>query len=195
MGAFSPSPLVTDEMADRILEDIVHPTLRGMAVAGRPYRGFLYCGLMMTDRGPAVIEFNARLGDPETQVVLPALDEDLLPHLVAAAAGRLEPGAFRARPRRVVGVVLASGGYPGHFETGRIISGLDAAAAAPDTLVFHGGTAARDGALVTSGGRVLTVVAHGADFASARDRAYEAVSQISFEGMHCRRDIGVRAMV
>jgi phosphoribosylamine---glycine ligase len=192
MGAFSPSPLITDEVSSRILDDIVHPTLRGMASEGHPYRGFLYCGLMLTDDGPKVIEFNARLGDPETQVVLPRLDEDMLPHLQASAAGSLAPGVCRTRPEMFVGVVLASGGYPDGFDTGKPIAGLDRLPAG--ALVFHAGTAERNGQLVTAGGRVLTVVGHGADFAAARGRAYDAVSRLSFEKAHYRRDIGVRAV-
>ena len=194
MGAFSPSPLVTHEMAGRILDSIVFPTLRGLAAEGRPYRGFLYCGLMITPDGPKVIEFNARMGDPETQVVMPGLAEDLLPHLWDAAGGRIEPGTFRTNGSRHVGVVLASGGYPDAFEKGKRIAGLDEAAALPGTLVFHAGSAVQGGGIVTSGGRVLTVVGGGADFAEARDRAYRAVSRITFEGVHYRKDIGVRAV-
>ena len=194
MGAFSPSPLVTGTMEGRILESIVFPTLRGLAAEGRPYRGFLYCGLMITADGPKVIEFNARMGDPETQVVLPELAEDLLPYLWNGAGGRIESGTFRTHGDRHVGVVLASGGYPGTFETGKVITGLDEAASLPDTRVFHAGSAARDGDIVTSGGRVLTVVGSGHCFAEARERAYAAVSRITFEQMHCRRDIGMRAL-
>jgi phosphoribosylamine---glycine ligase len=194
MGAFSPSPLVTGAMAGRILESIVFPTLRGLAAEGRPYRGFLYCGLMITADGPKVIEFNARLGDPETQVVLPGLAEDLLPHLWEAAGGRVESGTFRTGEDRHVGVVLASGGYPEKFETGKVIAGLDEAASQPGTLIFHAGSAARDGDIVTAGGRVLTVVGSGAGFAEARRRAYDGVERISFDGVHYRRDIGVRAL-
>ena len=194
MGAFAPSPLVTQAMAGRILDAIVFPTLRGLAAEGRPYRGFLYCGLMITADGPKVIEFNARMGDPETQVVLPGLAEDLLPHLWNAAGGRIESGALETSRDRHVGVVMASGGYPDAFETGKRITGLDAAAALPGTLVFHAGSAARDGEIVTSGGRVLTVVGSGADFALARDRAYAAVSTIGFEKLQYRRDIGLRAL-
>ena len=194
MGAFSPSPLVTEEMAGRILESIVFPTLRGLAAEGRPYRGFLYCGLMITADGPKVIEFNARLGDPETQVVLPGLAEDLLPHLWNSAGGRVESGTFRTRGDRHVGVVLASGGYPDRFETGKVIEGLGEAAALPGTFVFHAGSAARSGAIVTSGGRVLTVVGSGPGFVDARDSAYAAVAKISFDGMQYRRDIGARAL-
>ncbi len=194
MGAFSPSPLVTEAMAGRILDEIVAPTLRGLAAEGRPYRGFLYGGLMITDEGPKVVEFNARLGDPETQVVLPALDEDLLPHLCAAAGGTVEPGAFRVRPDRYVGVVLASGGYPDAFEKGKVIAGLDDVEAMGGVQVFHAGVSERDGRLVTAGGRVLTVVGSGADFAEARARAYEAVTRVSFEGVHYRHDIGTKAL-
>ena len=194
MGAFAPSPLVTQAMAGRILDAIVFPTLRGLAAEGRPYRGFLYCGLMITADGPKVIEFNARMGDPETQVVLPGLAEDLLPHLWNAAGGRIESGALETSRDRHVGVVMASGGYPDAFETGKRITGLDAAAALPSTLVFHAGSAVRDGEIVTSGGRVLTVVGSGADFALARDRAYAAVSTIGFEKLQYRRDIGLRAL-
>jgi phosphoribosylamine--glycine ligase len=194
MGAFSPSLLVTDAMAGRILDTIVFPTLRGLAAEGRPYRGFLYCGLMITGDGPKVIEFNARMGDPETQVVMPGLAEDLLPHLWNAAGGRIESGALETRGDRHVGVVMASGGYPDAFEKGKRITGLDEAAALPDTLVFHAGSAERDGTIVTAGGRVLTVVGSGADFAEARERAYGAVSRIQFDGMHYRKDIGNRAL-
>jgi phosphoribosylamine--glycine ligase len=192
MGAFSPSLLVDDTMAGRILDTIVFPTLRAMAKEGRPYQGFLYCGLMLTDQGPKVVEFNARMGDPETQVVLPALGEPWLPHLHAAARGVLESGTFRVSGDRFVGVVLASGGYPDHYETGKIITGLDAAESA-GALVFHAGTTMRDGVAVTAGGRVLTVVAGAPGFAAARERAYAAARRISFEGMFCRSDIGLRA--
>ncbi len=194
MGAFSPSPLITDAMAGRVLESIVFPALHGLETDGRPYRGFLYCGLMITADGPKVIEFNARLGDPETQVVLPALDEDLLPHLWDSAGGSIRPGVFRARRTPYVGVVLASGGYPDRVETGKVIHGLEAASSMSGIQVFQAGVAERDGALVTAGGRVLTVVGRGQDFAAARDLAYAAAGKISFDGMHYRRDIGQRAI-
>jgi phosphoribosylamine--glycine ligase len=193
MGAFSPSPLVDDACAGRVLDTIVFPTLRAMATEGRPFAGFLYCGLMLTADGPKVVEFNARMGDPETQVVLPALDEPLLPHLQAAARGELTSGVFRTRPDRSVGVVVASGGYPDRFESGKVISGIDAARA-QGALVFHAGTASRDGAIVSAGGRVLTVVGRGTDFIAARDQAYRGASCITFDGAFYRRDIGVRAV-
>jgi len=193
MGAFSPSPLVTGAMAGRILESIVFPTLRGLAAEGRPYRGFLYCGLMITADGPKVIEFNARMGDPETQVVLPGLADDLLPQLWDAAGGRIESGVFTTRDDCSVGVVLASGGYPGAFETGKAISGLDEAAALPARSSSRGVRRAgqRDRHLRrprADGGR------QGNRLRRSPRRAYEAVGRLSFEAMHYRRDIGVRAV-
>jgi len=194
MGAFSPSPLIDAATADKILDEIVFPTLGGMAAAGHRYRGFLYCGLMMTSDGPRVIEFNARLGDPETQVIMPAIGEDLLPHLVDASRGALKSGVCRVSAEPLVGVVMASGGYPDGFETGKVIGGLDAAASLPGVWVFHAGTALRDEEFVTSGGRVLTVVARGRDFQAARETAYGAVACITFDRAHYRRDIGLRAI-
>jgi phosphoribosylamine---glycine ligase len=194
MGAFAPSPLCDEVLERRILDEIVEPVVAGMRAEGHPYRGFLYCGLMLTRTGPQVIEFNVRFGDPEAQVVLPLIDGDLVEVFAAAAAGDLRGYTVRAAPACAVGVVLASGGYPGAFETGKIIEGLDAAAAVPDVTLFHAGTALRDGQLVTAGGRVLTVVARGADYASAVSRAYEAVARIRFEGVHARTDIGRSAL-
>ena len=194
MGAFSPSPLLDEAVAGRVLETIVFPTLRGMAADGCPYQGFLYCGLMITADGPKVIEFNARMGDPETQVVMPAIAEDLAPHLVAASRGTLQSGVCRVRPERHVGVVMASGGYPDQFETGKAISGLGEAAAMSDVLVFYAGVAQKGSDLVTAGGRVLTVVGRGRDFAAARERAYAAAGRITFANAHYRRDIGLRAL-
>ena len=190
MGAFAPSPLCDELLERRILDEIVDPVVAGMRAEGHPYRGFLYCGLMLTRSGPQVIEFNVRFGDPEAQVVLPLIDGDLVDVFAAAAAGDLRGYTVRAAPSCAVGVVLASGGYPGAFETGKVIEGLDAAAEVPDVTLFHAGTALRDGQLVTAGGRVLTVVARSAEYASAAARAYEAVSRIRFEGLHARTDIG-----
>jgi phosphoribosylamine--glycine ligase len=194
MGAFSPSPLVDGPMSDRIIAEIVDPVLSGMRSEGRPYRGFLYVGLMMTADGPRVIEFNARLGDPETQVILPRIDQDLVPLLVDAARGALGQARVRQSARAHVGVVLASGGYPDRFEAGKVITGVDAASGLPGVALFHAATSRRGDDLVTSGGRVLTVTAGGADIAHARTAAYEAVGAIRFEGMHYRRDIGVKAL-
>ena len=194
MGAFSPSPLVTPEVSRRVVDEIVSPVLAGMAHEGHPYRGFLYVGLMLTADGPKVIEFNVRFGDPEAQVVLPMLDEDLAWLLGQAATGVLSsrPAKFRNEPH--VGVVLAAGGYPDSPESGKPIDGIDAASEVPGSIVFHAGTSRRDGRLVTAGGRVLTVVGRSATFRDAIDTAYAAASRVHFDGMQYRRDIGQKAL-
>jgi phosphoribosylamine--glycine ligase len=194
MGAFAPSPLVTADVERRVIDEIVRPVLDGMQSEGCPYRGFLYVGLMLTADGPKVVEFNVRLGDPETQVVLPMLDEELSWLLGEAAMGALPSRRARILPDAHVGVVLAAGGYPEAVETGQPISGVDAAGMVPGALVFHAGTSKRDGQLVTSGGRVLTVVGRGSTFGAAIDTAYRAASHIRFEGMQFRRDIGQKAL-
>jgi phosphoribosylamine--glycine ligase len=195
MGAFAPSPLVDDGLLDRIRDAIVMPVIEGMRADGHEFRGFLYAGLMLTADGPKVVEFNVRLGDPEAQVVVPMIDSELAPLLAAAAAGRLGQERVRVRDWPRVGVVLASGGYPDAFEKGKVISGLDSAEAVPGVLVFHAGTARRDGQVVTAGGRVLTVVGEGQDFRQATSRAYEGASRITFEGMRMRKDIGRKAII
>jgi phosphoribosylamine--glycine ligase len=194
MGAFAPSPLITEEMSHRVCDEIVLPVLAGMDHEGNPYRGFLYVGLMLTADGPKVIEFNVRFGDPEAQVVLPMLDEDLAWLLGEAATGALpsRPARFRREPH--VGVVLAAGGYPDAPETGKAIDGLADASAVPGAIVFHAGTAKREGRLVTAGGRVLTVVGRSTTFKDAIDTAYAAASRIHFDGMQYRRDIGRKAL-
>jgi phosphoribosylamine--glycine ligase len=194
MGAFSPTPRMTSDVERRVETDIVRPVLEGMAHEGHPYRGFLYVGLMLTAAGPKVIEFNVRLGDPEAQVLLPRLDEDLSAVLVAVAEGALpsRQARFRAEPR--VGVVLASGGYPDHAETGKIIHGIEDAAGVPGALVFHAATRRSDGGLMTAGGRVLTVVGSGSDFRDAIGVAYRAAARIRFDGMQFRSDIGRKAI-
>jgi len=194
MGAFAPSPLVTSEIERRVVDEVVWPVLDGMQHEGHPYRGFLYVGLMLTADGPKVVEFNVRLGDPETQVVLPMLDEELSWLLGEAAMGALPSRPARFHAAANVGVVLAAGGYPEAVETGQPISGIDQAAAVPDALVFHAGTSEREGQLVTSGGRVLTVVGRGQNFSAAIDTAYRAASHIRFEGMQFRSDIGRKAL-
>jgi phosphoribosylamine--glycine ligase len=194
MGAFAPSPLLDAALEERIMREIVRPVVTGMAAEGHPFRGFLYAGLMLTPVGPKVIEFNVRLGDPEAQVVLPRLDEPLLPLLVAAATGRLQQSSIRAGLDRVAGVVLASRGYPDSSESGRLIHGLDAAESIAGVSVYHAGTAQRDRQIVTAGGRVLTVVGRGDDFAEAIARAYAGVHKISFDGMQFRHDIGRKAL-
>jgi len=192
MGTISPSPLVDEALAQRILETLFVPTLRALTASGRPFQGVLYGGLMLTpDRGPMVIEWNCRFGDPETQSVLMRFDEDLLPWLVGAAAGAMPPGSPRVRPGVAVCVVLASAGYPASPRLGDAIAGLPNPA--DDLAVFQAGTrAAADGRLLTAGGRVLGVTASGPDLAAARTRAYAAIEKIHFEGMHFRRDIGLR---
>jgi phosphoribosylamine--glycine ligase len=194
MGAFAPSPLVTPEISRRVCDEIVSPVLAGMKHEGHPYRGFLYVGLMLTTDGPKVIEFNVRFGDPEAQVVLPMLDEDLAGLLGQAASGTLpsRPARFRHEPH--VGVVLAAGGYPDSPESGKPIDGVDAANDVPGAIVFHAGTSRHDGRLVTGGGRVLTVVGRGNTYRDAIDIAYAAASRIHFDGMQYRRDIGRRAL-
>ena len=194
MGAFAPSPLVTPGVERRIRLEIVGPVLDGLAREGYPYRGFLYVGLMITADGPRVIEFNVRLGDPEAQVVLPMVRDELAPLLEAAARGALETTSCDQARNPHVGVVLASGGYPGVFETGAPIEGLDEASALEGVLVFHAGTGVRDDTVVTMGGRVLTVVGHGVDLAEAIERAYAAEGRIAFAGKQVRTDIGRKAL-
>jgi len=190
MGAFAPTPLLTPALEQQVVREIVTPTLDGMRAEGHEYRGALYVGLMLTAAGPKVIEFNVRLGDPEAQVVLPMIESGLATVLRAAARGNMEGAAWRVTAEPHVGVVVASGGYPDAYATGRAIAGLDAAAAVPGALIVHAGTDRQDGAVVTAGGRVLTVVARGRTFGQAIDRAYEAVDLISFDGSFSRRDIG-----
>jgi phosphoribosylamine--glycine ligase len=185
---------VDSTLHERVMREIVDPVLAGMAAEGSPFRGFLYVGLMLTAEGPKVIEFNVRLGDPEAQVILPLLDEPLLPLLTAAARGSLERSACRLTSDKLVGVVIASRGYPESSESGRPIAGLAAAERLPGVSVLHAGTASREGEIVTAGGRVLTVVGRGAGFSEAIARAYEGVAQISFDGMQFRRDIGQKAL-
>jgi phosphoribosylamine--glycine ligase len=193
MGAFAPSPLVDAALEARVMREIVEPVVVGMAGEGSPFRGFLYAGLMLTADGPKVIEFNVRLGDPEAQVVLPLVDEPLLPLLVAGALGHLGPARVALGADRLAGVVLASRGYPESSSSGQPIHGIDNAEAIPGVAVYHAGTAKRGAELVTAGGRVLTVVGRGADFPEAIARAYAGVSKISFEGMQFRHDIGRKA--
>jgi len=194
MGAFAPSPLVDDDLRSRILHEIVEPVLRGMRADGTPYIGFLYAGLMLTCAGPKVIEFNVRFGDPEAQVVMPLIASDLHPLLAAAADGSLGENSVAFKPQASVGVVLASRGYPGEAATGQRIEGLEDAASTDGVTIFHAGTAMKDNYVVTAGGRVLTVVAVGDDYAQARSRAYEAAGRVHFDGMQYRRDIGLKAI-
>ncbi|MDX2020632.1 MAG: phosphoribosylamine--glycine ligase [Deltaproteobacteria bacterium] len=196
MGAYSPSPLVSDALMSDIGERIFKPTLRQMAALGRPFRGLLYAGLILTpDRGPMVIEFNCRFGDPETQAVLPRLVDDLVPWMLGAAQGHLPQGTLTWRPGTSVCVVMAAANYPGAPRVGDEITHLPPVAEQdPDrsVLVFHAGTKQLGDKVVTSGGRVLGITAVGEDLASARQRAYAAVKNIAFSGAHYRSDIGLR---
>ncbi len=193
MGAYSPPGFLTGEQEAAIRRTIIEPAVRAMAELGRPYRGTLYPGLMITAAGPCVVEFNCRFGDPETQVLMPRLASDLLAICAACVHGTLSEELVVWSERAAVGVVLASGGYPGHYETGVPISGLEAVD--PDVQVFHAGTKRLDdGTVVTAGGRVLTVVATGATLAEARARAYDNVRRIHFKGCHARMDIALREL-
>jgi phosphoribosylamine--glycine ligase len=194
MGAYSPAPVVTEEIHRTVMETILLPTIRAMAAEGRKYRGVLYAGLMIRDGRPKALEFNARLGDPETQPLLMRLKSDLLPILEATldgSIGKIRPEWDR---RPAVCVVMASGGYPGSYAKGKVISGLDEAAGVPGAFVFHAGTALKDGKVVTSGGRVLGVTAVGNEIREAIETAYEAAGRITWEGAQYRRDIGRKAL-
>ncbi len=192
MGTYSPSPLVSEAEAARIVETIFMPTVRALAADGRRFQGLLYGGLMLTpDRGPMVIEWNCRFGDPETQSVLMRLEDDIYPWLLGAAQGRLPAGTLRWRPGSAVCVVLAASGYPGKVRAGDVIEGLPPPGS--DVVAFHAGTRREsDGRLVTAGGRVLGVTGGGADLAAARAAVYGAIKRIQFPGMHFRTDIGMR---
>jgi phosphoribosylamine--glycine ligase len=193
MGAYSPVPFVDAVTETAIIGDVLEATVGALAAEGIEYRGVLYAGLMLTEEGPKVLEFNARFGDPETQAILPRLDSDLAAALLASAGGDLGTTRLSWRPEACVTVVLASAGYPGPDETGRPIDGLEEAAKVEDAMVFHAGTARRDGRVVTAGGRVLAVSALGKDLAAARQRAYEVANLVSFEGKHHRTDIAEEA--
>lgn len=195
MGAYAPAPVVTDAVLEQVRRTIIEPTLAGMIEEGHPYRGVLYCGLMITEAGPRVVEFNCRLGDPEAQVVLPLIENDLVDVFSKMAEGRLAEVDLRIRPAAAACVVLASEGYPVSYEKGFAIHGVDEAGALDDVVVFHAGTKRTDGGdLVTAGGRVLGVTATGRDLAAALDRAYAAVDRISFQGKQFRRDIGRKGL-
>ena len=194
MGAYSIDTLADPAMVEWLLNHIARPVVAGMKAEGHPYRGILYCGLMMTARGPMVLEFNCRFGDPETQAVLMRLESDLLEALEAAVEGRVSDGIFRWSADASCCVVIASGGYPGGFVSGKMISGLERASEMSNVKVFHAGTSKRDGKFYTSGGRVLGVTARARRLQEAISIAYEAVDLISFEDMYYRKDIGARAL-
>jgi phosphoribosylamine--glycine ligase len=194
MGAYSPAPIVTDKLMDQIVKEILVPTIDGMTRNETPYRGILYAGLMLTQGGPRTLEYNVRFGDPETQPILMRMKSDLLEVMLAVCDGKLDKVNIEWDPRPAVCVVISSGGYPGSYEKGKVIEGLEQAAKMKDVMVFHAGTAKQDGKIVTNGGRVLGVTALGETIAEAKTRAYEAVDAIRFEGAYCRRDIADKAL-
>ncbi len=195
MGAYAPAPVLSAALLERVCEKIIEPTLHGMESEGHPYRGVLYCGLMITAEDPKVVEYNCRLGDPEAQVLLPLLDNDPIELFEALARRRLGSTSLVHRPGAAACVVLASGGYPASYENGFPIEGLDAAAGIDGVLIFHAGTRRDEhGRVVTDGGRVLGVTATGGDLTVALDRAYAAVDRIHFDGVRFRRDIGQKGL-
>jgi phosphoribosylamine--glycine ligase len=194
MGAYSPAPVVTAEVHDRIMREVIEPTIAGMAAEGLPYTGFLYAGLMiMADGTPKVIEYNCRFGDPETQPIMLRMRSDLVAHCLAALDGRLVQASAEWDPRPALGVVMAAGGYPGAYAKGEVIEGLPTAEDGT-RKVFHAGTAIAEGSVVTSGGRVLCATALGDTVGAAQVAAYELVDRIRWPGAFCRRDIGFRAI-
>jgi phosphoribosylamine--glycine ligase len=194
MGAYSPAPVVTDELMERVEKEILKPVVKGLRAEGCGYRGVLYCGLMIDDSGPRVLEFNVRFGDPETQVVVPRMTSDIVPILVACADGDLTRAKAEWTDETAVCVVLASKGYPGKYEKGKPIGGLDKAAKVPGAIVFHAGANVKNKKIVTDGGRVLGATALARDISTAIKRAYECADAITFEGKYCRRDIGQKAI-
>ncbi|MEE9290532.1 MAG: phosphoribosylamine--glycine ligase [Alphaproteobacteria bacterium] len=194
MGAYSPAPVVTEAMAGRIMDQVIEPTVRAMADSGCPYKGVLYAGLMIADGVPKLLEYNVRFGDPECQVLAMRLRSDLLPALLAARDGQLKHFDLRWRDEAALTVVMAAKGYPGAYEKGTEIRGIEAADAIPGVKVFHAGTAAEDGKLLAVGGRVLGVTALAPTIGQAQAKAYQAVDAIDWAGGFCRRDIGFRAV-
>jgi phosphoribosylamine--glycine ligase len=195
MGAYSPAPAVSDAVARRVMAEIIEPTIKAMAAEGRPFKGVLFAGLMLTAEGPKLLEYNVRFGDPETQVLCPRLKSDLLPALIASHDGQLGNFDLRWHDKAALTVVMAANGYPGSYEKGSVIGGLERAAALPEVTLFHAGTR-RDtaGRLLANGGRVLNVTATGRTIAEAQARAYQAVDLIDWASGFCRRDIGWRAV-
>jgi phosphoribosylamine--glycine ligase len=194
MGAYSPAPVVTDRIHEMILEKILRPIIQGMGEEGRPYKGVLYAGIMICEGVPKVLEFNARFGDPETQPVLMRMKGDIVPILEACMRGTLSQCEIEWDNRPSVCVVMASGGYPGDYEKGKKIRGLEEVARMEDIFIFHAGTSFKDGQMVTNGGRVLGVTGLGKDIPNAIERTYQAVKKISWDGVHYRTDIGYKAL-
>jgi phosphoribosylamine--glycine ligase len=193
MGAYSPTPAIDAEMEKRIRKEVIERTLRGLAEEGIHYRGFLYAGLMLTKEGPKVLEFNVRLGDPEAQPILTRIESDLVEHIMDILEGGIKKVSLKVSPLWSLGVVIASEGYPQKPKTGKVISGLEEAKKIPGVVVFHAGTKRVGDRIVTAGGRVLTVVGMGSSLQEAKEKAYEGVSKIHFEGMYYRGDIGDKA--
>ncbi len=194
MGAYSPAPVMTPELSEQVMNTIVEPAISAMTSEGRTFKGILYVGLMITEAGPKVIEFNCRLGDPEAQVLLTRMESDLVPMLDACIDGTLDKVECKWKPEAATCVVMASGGYPDPYETGKVITGLDRANALEDVTVFHAGTQMQNGDIATGGGRVLGVTALGCDIRSAIEGAYRGVKEIHFDQAHFRTDIGYRAL-
>ncbi|OGU28790.1 MAG: phosphoribosylamine--glycine ligase [Ignavibacteria bacterium GWA2_55_11] len=197
MGAYAPAPVVTPDLLKRVEAEVIIPTLKGMRDEGAPYTGCLYVGLMITQQGPKVLEYNCRFGDPETQVVVPLIESDPAEVFAAIAAGRFDPATVHIKDASAVCVVMASGGYPDSYVTGKRIEGLDVLDGKEEVTVYHAGTKIADGDLVTSGGRVLGVTAFGPkhDLATTVKKAYEAVQHVRFEGAHYRNDIGKKGIM
>ncbi len=195
MGAYSPAPVVTEDIAETVMQKIILPTVAGMKADGKPYQGVLYAGLMLTNEGPKLVEYNVRFGDPECQVLMTRLMSDLVPALIAACDGELKDFDLRWYDEAALTVVMASNGYPGSYENGSVIGNLDQTGEVEGTLVFHAGTGTNEaGDIVATGGRVLNVTANGSSIAQAQERAYMAVDSIDWPGGFCRRDIGWQAV-
>ncbi|MBI3189651.1 MAG: phosphoribosylamine--glycine ligase, partial [Ignavibacteriales bacterium] len=194
MGAYAPASIVTSEILEQVKTEIITPTLDGMSAEGHPYKGCLYVGLMLTNNRPKVVEYNCRFGDPETQVILPLLDEDFAELMLEVAEGKLNRTEIKLKNQSAVCVVLASGGYPDAYQTGKEIFGLQEVSLMHDVLTFHSGTKTRNEKLETAGGRVLGVTALDNTLRHATERAYQAVNNIHFDRMHFRRDIGQKEL-
>jgi phosphoribosylamine--glycine ligase len=190
MGAYSPAPIIDENLEKEILDKVMYPTLKGMIKEGKRLRGFLYAGLMIGSKGINVLEFNVRMGDPETQPIIRRLESDLVEHILDIIDGNINKVKPVWSDKWSIGVVMASKGYPGKYEKGKVITGIEEAEKDPDIVVFHSGTDIKDGKLVTNGGRVLTVTATGDSLKEAKEKVYKAVEKIHFEGAHYRKDIG-----
>jgi phosphoribosylamine--glycine ligase len=194
MGAYAPTPLITPELLKTIMDTVLYPTVKALRSEGIIYKGILYAGIMVTKSGPKVLEYNVRFGDPETQAVLPLLKTDITDLCLAAIDGKLKDIKLEVNDGAAINVVLASKGYPGNYEKGKVINGLDAFADRDDMMIFHAGTALKNGRVVTAGGRVLNVTAIAPDIKSAIDKVYKNIDMVNFEGVYYRKDIGKRAL-